>query len=250
MIESILKTLGLLEKESLVYTTLLKIGAQPVSTIARKSNINRTTCYSILEDLKHKGLVFNYLKAKINYFEAFPPVAIKNNLEKDILNIKDKLDFFQKNVKALSSLGNNLLLKPKIYFFEGLEGIKKTYEDTLTSKTTIYAIESVSAMSDEVKDYLLNEYIPKRVKLNIYAESILPNKPLEKFFKANDKSHYRQTKIITDPDFQFDFKLNIYDNKVSLIVYSENQYSSFIIENQIIAESLKSFHQFMWKNIL
>ena len=103
-------------------------------------------------------------------------------------------------------------------------------------------------MSPEVKNYVFKEYIPARVKKKIFAHSIVTKTPENSDFKKQDKKHYRKTKIIEDPNFQFNFELNIYDDKASFIVFQENQYSSFIIQNKIIAEGLKSMHQNLWDN--
>ena len=49
--EKQLKSLGFSEKEARVYLALLELGPSTTTEIARKSKINRTTGYDILESL-------------------------------------------------------------------------------------------------------------------------------------------------------------------------------------------------------
>jgi sugar-specific transcriptional regulator TrmB len=49
-----LQEYGLSEKEAKVYLTILELGTNIASTIARRSEIKRVTVYTILDDLKKK----------------------------------------------------------------------------------------------------------------------------------------------------------------------------------------------------
>ncbi|HMR00956.1 MAG TPA: helix-turn-helix domain-containing protein, partial [Candidatus Gracilibacteria bacterium] len=46
-----LKEVGLSANEANVYLTLLTLGPNPVSTVAKKANLNRSSCYTILDRL-------------------------------------------------------------------------------------------------------------------------------------------------------------------------------------------------------
>jgi sugar-specific transcriptional regulator TrmB len=52
-----LKKIGFSEKEALIYLQLVHAGGQSASTLAKKTRINRTTMYDILENLKSRGLI-------------------------------------------------------------------------------------------------------------------------------------------------------------------------------------------------
>ncbi len=71
--EEILRDLGLTEKEIKVYLTSLSLGQSTVNAIAKKSQLNRVTCYDILKYLKEKGLVSYVIKSGVKYFEAAEP---------------------------------------------------------------------------------------------------------------------------------------------------------------------------------
>jgi sugar-specific transcriptional regulator TrmB len=56
MIERLLQ-LGFTAKEAALYLAALELGeSSPVSTIAKRGNINRTSAYDLLEQLSHPQL--------------------------------------------------------------------------------------------------------------------------------------------------------------------------------------------------
>lgn len=75
-----LKELGLTTSEAVAYLTLLSIGQNPVSVIAKKAKFNRSACYSILERLVEKSLIKETIKNNIHYFQAVEPKIIIKHL--------------------------------------------------------------------------------------------------------------------------------------------------------------------------
>lgn len=78
MILEALKQIGLNRKEAIIYTILLEIGSQPISVIAKKAKINRTTCYKVVEDLKKKGLISSFNKNSTTFITAEPVSTLMN----------------------------------------------------------------------------------------------------------------------------------------------------------------------------
>ncbi len=249
MLVQVLTDLGLSEKEAQVYLALLEIGSQPVSTVAKSAGINRTTCYVILEELGQKGLVSSFIRANIKYFSAAPPSTLEAFLANQKKQITSQESILHENIEALMNVVNKESIKPKVYFLEGLSGIQRTYEDTLKEGQTICAIESVSAMSPEVKKWIYGSYIPKRKKAGIFAHAILTDTPEHREFQKLDEKQMRKTKLIANDLLDFQIELNIYGNKSSFIAYQESNYTSVIIENEAITKSLKSMFDLVWNDI-
>ena len=57
-----LQNYGFSEKEAKVYLTTLELGSSPASSIARRSEINRATVYTLLEELKKRGMAMETTK--------------------------------------------------------------------------------------------------------------------------------------------------------------------------------------------
>lgn len=125
-----LQNYGFSEKEAKVYLTTLELGSSPASTIARRSEIKRVTVYTILDDLKKKGIASDTNKEDVKYYSVISPDTLLRQLEQ-------KYESFKEKVPELLALADKFGNRPKIQFFEGLEGMKKMYDELLTSKEHI-----------------------------------------------------------------------------------------------------------------
>ena len=65
-----LVALGLSEQEAEVYLESFKHPSKPVSFLAKKTHINRTVLYSVVESLIDKGLMAYILKITSEYFSS------------------------------------------------------------------------------------------------------------------------------------------------------------------------------------
>ena len=92
-----LKELGLTTSEAVAYLTLLSIGPNPVSTIAKKAKFNRSACYTILERMLEKNFIKETIKNNIHYFEAVEPSIIVEHL----INKHNQIKTHIKDLNAL-----------------------------------------------------------------------------------------------------------------------------------------------------
>src|SRR3989338_2090122 len=126
-----LTAVGFNNKEIRVYLAVLGLGQSTASRIAREAAINRTTVYDILRILEEKGLVVllgkepkqEYRAEKLNRLEELYRKKIKQN--ENFLNIVKELKPQLESMRVVSD-------RPVVRFYEGQEGIRHVYEDTLT----------------------------------------------------------------------------------------------------------------------
>ena len=241
MLIQVLQSIGLSEKESKIYLAMLELGTQPVSIIAKKANLNRTTTYLILEELSQKGLIHSYSKRKVLYYSANSPEHFLIYLKEKKQNLTNQEDLISANLEAFNQITEKRSIKPKVQFFEGLDGVKAVYQDTLTASNTIKSFWGIHTIPTQLSEFIFKDYIPTRVKNNISIEVITPvsNKAIE--VSNKDKAHLRTTYFYKE-DLPFEIEINIYDNKVALISYGGEEYSGVIIENNKIADALITIH--------
>jgi len=247
MLSKILLKLGFNEKEARIYLCLLQRGSLVSSTISKHTKLNRSTCYSILERLHKKRIIQQYVKNNIKYYKANPPQQINYLLQLEEESLHKKQRLFKEMLPLLDKVINqNTNLDPKIKLYQGLDGIKQSYEDSLFENDTIYSIKNLNRCPSQLKKYLLQEYIPRRIRKKIQAK-VITNQSLEsRKFQEQDKFQYRKTKIIPKEIFNFPVEINLYKDKASFIIFSQNKYLSLIIESQEINESLKMLFNLLW----
>jgi HTH-type transcriptional regulator, sugar sensing transcriptional regulator len=240
MLKNDLISIGLSEKEAVTYLAMLELGETSISNIAAKAKQKRPTTYLIIDSLKEKGMVSMVKRNKKTLFLAEDPRKIVEILEER----KEKMNRIMPQLLSFSNMLDN---KPAIRYFEGIEGIKNVYRDTLAypdQEMLTFFSETFSTHFD--KDFFNNFYIPKRVQKKIWVRAILPEQKIIRELAANDIKHLRQTKIVPDGTYNINIEINLYSkNKIGIISFEEK--FALIIESEKIFFSLKNIFELMWK---
>jgi len=242
MLLKTLQKIGLNEKEARIYLAALELGETTLQRIATKSIVSRTTVYDVLETLKARGLISSIKKNKKYYYYAETPDSLQDDLE-------EKQSLLQKAMPQLLSLANLIDRKPKIKFYEGLEGIKEVYMDSLHYLEK----EMLSWVAEEAfykfdKDFLLNHYHVKRIKNKMWLREIASDDFLTRAYQKEETVNLRKTKILSAVDFPLDVSINLYGkNKIGIMSFEEE--IGLIIESEKIYITLKSLFEFMWGKI-
>ena len=232
----ILIKLGFSEKEARLYLACLELGAGTVVELSRKSGITRGSAYDVLEEMLDKGYVSKLHKDKHMVFSAVDPELMKRRFEDRIRNFELALP----ELKGMFHKHSN----PKVRYFEGLEGIKRVYEDTLTATTEILNY----ANSREIRIHWPaydNEYVKQRIKKQIFLKGIAPDDEYGLKVKKDDRHSLRETRLLPAKDFSFTNEINIYDNKVAITSFHD-EFIGIIIESQEIADTQRDIFKMAW----
>ncbi|OGY78476.1 MAG: hypothetical protein A3B74_02155 [Candidatus Kerfeldbacteria bacterium RIFCSPHIGHO2_02_FULL_42_14] len=235
--------LGLSDKEATVYIALLTLGKATVSVVAREAGINRTTGYDILDSLVNLGLVTISGKEPKQEYIAGSPANIRKLLSSRIRRDNELFEYAEAIIPQLTSL-HNISDRPKIRFYEGTDGLKHVYEDTLTSHETIRAYAAVDDMYKALPDYF-PKYYQRRTKRGIKIRAVIPATDAGKERAAQDKTENRDTALVSPDKFYFSPEINIYDNKVMIASWREKL--GIIIESNEIAEAMKKIFELSWQ---
>jgi sugar-specific transcriptional regulator TrmB len=242
--EKLFEKLGLSGKESTVYLALLELGPALVTLVANRAGINRTTCYDILENLINLGLVSKVGGTSKKTYTAQPPESLVAYLEKQSEDFINKARDAKKILPELKMLYNEKGKRPTIRYYDGKQGIKTVYEDTLTSHETIRAYASVKNMHSALPDFFPN-YYKRRKDKKIAIRAILPATADAKERKSFDKVESRESKLVPVDKFNFSPEINVYDNKVAIMSLAEE--FGVIIESKEIAEAQKRIFELAWE---
>jgi len=151
-----LEQFGLNGRKADVYLAALELGSASVIDISKKASVKRTTCYDILQDLMRDGLISETVRGKKRLFVGEEPEKIQRQL-------KHKERLFSEILPQLQSIHNVRGSKPKIRFYEGKEGLKEVYGDTLKYNGEILGFASYDVVNTLGLDWA-DEYLKKRIK--------------------------------------------------------------------------------------
>lgn len=217
-----------------------------MQAIAQRTNIKRTTIYDLINDLKQRGLITQTVIGKKRLFLAEDPETVINIF-------KNKEREFEQIIPELKSLyySNISALKPRMRYYEGIEGSKKVLEDSLSAKEkTLRCIMPLKDIIDLFGEDYFQEYTKKRIRNGYTLKSIRPSAkeivPIRK--KYHWVSSYKEKREVryAPKNFTFSMTMYLYDQKVSFIS-SKKESFGIIIESQELAENQRAFFEVLWQ---
>lgn len=235
--------LGLTPREAQVYLALLDIGHGTVTEITRRAGINRTTGYDILDTLANKGFVSISGKEPKQEYAAESPEKILDFLEEEQLASSKRLESAKQLVPQLKTL-HNVQSRPKVRYYEGIDGLREVYEDTLKSKEDLRSLAQVDQAETALEGYF-PKYYQRRAAKKIGIRAIFSNSPGAHHLKSKDAIEMRESLILPENDYDLKPEINVYDNKV--MIASWNEKLGIIIESQEIANAMKQLFELAWK---
>ena len=243
--EKIIQQLGLNEREAKIYLATLELGGETIKRIAEKASLERTGTYYLIEGLIEKGLMSRSFRGKRKIYLASEPKKLVGLEEERLKNLKEILP----NLEAITNLKKP---KPNIRCYEGKEGLRELYEDTLNTlkklpekdrELLVYAAaESVYALFPEHT----KEFIEKRIRYKIRIRWIAPDTDFAKTFLKDRKEALRELRIVQQDKFKFETEMDIYAGKIALYGLKEDLIG-VIIEHPAIAKTQREIFNLAWE---
>ncbi len=250
MFRNLLISLGLSPDQIDIYESLLENGAQSASDLAKSTKVKRTYVYTLTAELIKLGLIQAEKRGKATVFITESPERLMRLAQAK----KEQAEAAESSLEALlptlASKYSLLENKPVVTYYEGVEGIKKVYLDTLRENQPILALVETSAVDQEIYEWVTKNYAIERVKHGLSVRSIVASgSKTEKYVELNEKE-LRETKVIDKDKFPFQNEINIYGSKVSIINHRKGtQLVGIIINNSVIANTFRSWFELTWQKL-
>jgi sugar-specific transcriptional regulator TrmB len=87
----------------------------------------------VIDSLTEMGLMSTYNEGKKTFFTAESPERLLEYLKDQERTVKDKIDILKEKMPELQSITNAKVDKPKIKYFEGIEGLRAVQSDFVDS---------------------------------------------------------------------------------------------------------------------
>ena len=230
-----LKEIGLTENESKIYVSLLELGPSNAGLISRKSGLHRRVVYDTIEMLIQKGLVGYIVKNNVKLFQASNPKRILEIIEERKNKIEEvmpkMLDFYIKTRE-----------KEETNFYKGKNGLKTVMEDQLDSSKNNKEILIIggSPIAYEILQFYFKWFDKRRVENKIKVKVI--------FNKTDKKLNIPYSEIKFLPDkYSSPLAVNIYGDKVALILWSKENPLAIVIKNKEISDGYRKYFELMWR---
>lgn len=245
-----LAEIGLGENEAILYEMLLNNPDTTIPFLQKKSQFSRTMLYYILQNLESMELVETKKLDKKTVYNAVSPNKLEELMkerEKEMDKQKKLLRDILIDLNSAYRLSHN---KPGIKFFEGLDGIKEALDDSLNNNNDkqIRTFCDAVGYSTYLKEWNEKYYAPTRMKKGIFERVVIPDEAQALDYMSNHIANPSTDVLFVDHNkFSFQTEINIYDNKVSFVTFSEKNHIGVIVESKEIFNTLASVFDYMWE---
>ena len=236
-----LEKLGLNRNESKVYFALLRQGQASAAELVRAIGVHRNIIYDNLEKLIEKGLVSYVIEGTKKKFIAEKPEAILEFLQ----SRKDQIDEEMNVAKDILPEIENILAsskeKQEASLFRGVKGVKKILHEILESKefwVMGVSNDSVAILGETYWNNFNAKRQAKKIKENLLFNSNFKN-------VVNIKPSKLSVHRILPPELTQATEIMFYDNKVVIVVYTDDPIAT-VIENTQIFMTFKKQFEFLW----
>lgn len=238
MLEKYLQNIGLSDKESIIYLSLVQVDNASVLDLSKKTKLKRPTVYVVLESLAKKGLVSETTVGKKTHYQAEPPERLETFVERQKLVFEENTKRIKDIIPEIKSIQRESGERPVVKYFEGKEGIMSAAYEVFYNEEggneNIYFVYSRDLLNDLFSEKDLESF--RKIRLDKKVKS----KTLYVFRDGNLPSDDMADRIKIDGvKYPISCDIAIYKDKVRISILGK-KLSSIFIRSPEVATTLKS----------
>ncbi len=239
-----LEKLGLSDKEAMVYLAALELGPSPVQVIARKSEVNRATTYVMIESLLQRGLMSTFEKGKKMMYTAEKPERLHRIVHHERTVVDEKEQVIKRILPELVAISDTAGERPKVSFYEGLEGLEAMRETIFEKKIDlledVISYDDLSYMFDESHWQKHGTRLKqKKIKARVLYTSESGRKP------NKDVSNLWEFREISHKLFPMHGELTVYGHQLAMVAL-RGKLVGVIIESKEMAGMVRTLFNLAW----
>jgi sugar-specific transcriptional regulator TrmB len=235
-----LESLGLKEKEAIVYLSLLSLGEVGSSKIIKDCTLHGQYVYNCLESLEEKGLVSHNIKNGRKKFIAKNPQTLANLIERQ----KTLAD------STIEKLKDIITLPPHQQFetYQGKESYISYEFEILKNAPTNCELLVIGGSGDDFLQIIgdqFYQYEKTRLEKNISVRYIGSENQKNELTKRKNHRELFDYKILPGL-FTGMVNTNIWPGAIGFNIFG-SPVTTFSISNPLIAGSYKQFFETLWQ---
>jgi len=240
-------SLGLSEKEALVYLASLESGPLTAQDLSRRSNVNRATTYVMIETLAARGMMSTFMKGKRRFFVAESPERLLSILRLQRKEIEEKEEELKSLLPRLQALHNTGTEKPVIRYMEGEQAVE--FIRTESEKGEAEGAESIEIVpiddvdkffdhKDQLKHYKVLESTGKKIKTLVVSEN--PEHVLLEHFHGD-------VRILPYNKFPIHAEITVKKEVTNFLVY-KTSLLAVQLKSEKIADAMRAIFELAWES--
>jgi sugar-specific transcriptional regulator TrmB len=241
--------LGLSSEIADIYLALYAYGEQTVSQLARRSGVERTRIYRLMDELQASGLVEIEAQYKRKLFRAAPISNLQillSKKEQDLHELYRGLGDLQEVLTKEGPLSE----ATKIQAYQGVDGLKQMFWNQTRSKG-----ENLSILFENMQNRTKLTFFERWVRVcnehGMKSRSIISDnfvRTQQEWYKKNTNERLAnwEGRYIPDGVFPITHSTTIYDDVTSYFNWKDGEVFGIEIHNQEIADAQRQFFEMLW----
>lgn len=238
MLTDTLKELNFSPNQIKVYLSLFDLGEARAGQLSKETGLHRHIVYTVLDELISRKLVTEFIKGKIQYYQALDPEPL-------ILELEAKQKLAKQAVKDLRSRG--IREAQEITIYEGFKGIKEHRLATFAKlkKGDEILILGASSGSNEPLEEFWAKFHRQRSQAGVNCRMFWTQDAHE---AGEDRASIPRTKVkylneeLTNP-----MMIEVTKDNVGLALIREKNPFLISINDKDTAESFRHYFNLLWK---
>lgn len=241
--------LGLSDKEARVYLAALEVGPSPVQEFAKQSGVNRATTYVMVESLVERGLMSSVDRQGKRMFVPEPPERLKQLVKRKEDRAHVARTALEKILPELALLVQESPDRPRVRFYEGVEGLEAMRADFFTGEKK-HELLLISAADDYHRIAGMARRLPhaKRIERTRGFERCIftskrPAEELKRSLPAVDNIERRR---VPEDAYPLSGEIAVYGEKIGMLSY-HGKVMGVLVESAPIAQTATSLFNLAWE---
>lgn len=249
-IESYFTKLGMEPEVAHLYLALNQYGPQTISELSRRSGIERTRIYRLLDDLSESHLIKTKTEYKRSVLSAAPVSNLRITLikkEDELRELRTELQEVQDALEQQQKAHN----ATQVHFYKGPEGLKQMLwnQTRTTSERLLILHENMQGRTNRT---FFEHWVRACNERGINHRGIVSDNFVQtqkKWYsrKDNERLSRWEARHVADSVFPIKHSTIIYDNIVVYYQWRDGDISGIEIVNQEIADAQRAFFAMLWE---
>jgi len=231
-----LEGMGLTKNQAKIYVSLIKLGEATAQQIMKESGLHRSRVYDSLENMQELGLVSYAVKDFKKYFQAIEP-------EKLIDFIEEKREAVKQIIPELKKIEGMKKEEINGEVYKGKEGLKTIHYEMIKEGKEICVLGAKGFIFSDMP-YFIDNFERQRVSKKIKMRCLWDDETA----KEKSKGQKLIEGKVLPKGYDSNGVVNIFGDKVAIVLWKERHPSGFLINNKDIAYSFRKWFELLWKN--
>ncbi len=244
-----LKTVGLTELEAQIYLYVLHHGPCGATKVYKGLEHDKSSTYRVLDELVEDGLLETLGDGYGQKYKVSNPNFVLElaRSQREELSQAER-DIFDL-VRNLEGPTVDAYKQRNIRVYEGIRGVKETWERQLYSKDKIVreigTTAILAALFDDYQAFMAS-HAEKRVRENIFLRSLVSGLDLDPVIDQSSAETMKEVRFLPQ-GFTLQAAVTIYGDVVSFHYPRGDQVRGVLIEDEIISNLVKSLFDQIWQ---